>query len=82
MKAEVGKETANRQRLFDIARAYTEKKGWPWLEPVGITEVVSFPQIRIWEIRTNLEAHGGNVRIMVAEKELEVSVVESGYIPR
>lgn len=70
------------QRLMIIAKEFAEKKGWPWLGPVAITDVICTPQSRLWEIRTNTAARGGNVRILVADYGQELEVVESRYLAR
>ena len=82
VSVELEQENVQRQLLFEIAKEHTEEKGWPWLEPAEITEVISIPHIRLWEIRTNIAAHGRSVRILVAVNGPAISVVESGYIPR
>lgn len=73
------RDTAVRKHLLGILRAYTEDKGWPWIEPVEIVTVVSTAQIRIWRIRTNAEAPGNAVQLLVSENENELTVVESRY---
>ncbi|HXU82329.1 MAG TPA: hypothetical protein VN914_13095 [Polyangia bacterium] len=67
-----------RPRLLAAARAHAEQRGWPWLEPVDIR--LTSAAERLWTIRTNAEAVGMNVRIVV--RESDAVIVQSGYLAR
>jgi hypothetical protein len=50
----------SRQQAIKLARAESERRGWPWTEPVAVSESVG--HYRIW---TNRGRRGGNVIIRV-----------------
>jgi hypothetical protein len=67
-------------RLLEAGRAEAEARGWPWLDPVEIGLTRASPGARQWTLRSNANARGRNVRVVVAEPDFRV--VEAGFLPR
>lgn len=65
----------DRNQATEIARQHARAKGWPWVEPIRVSEGIT----RI-HIMTNASYRGGNANIWVAIATGKV--VSSGYAPR
>jgi hypothetical protein len=68
------------QKVIDVAKAEARGRGWAWLEPVHMAVVRVTPLGRVWEVRTNSQNRGVNVRIQVSDWDL--AVVQAGHLPR
>lgn len=68
--------------VLEIVRRVAAEEGWPYSEPVLVTR--RRPWLRrtggTWEIFTNRNFMGGNIRIVVDDDTGEI--VNKGFIPR
>jgi hypothetical protein len=69
-----------REEIIRVAQAEARRRGWSWLEPVHIAVVRVTPLGRVWEIRTNSQARGMNVRVEVNDWDLVIA--QAGYLSR
>ena len=60
---------------LSIAQIECEKRGWPWWQPIIVK-----PKWGIWEVWTNADERGGNVRIFVKKDTGEV--IKAFLLPR
>jgi len=69
------------QEAIGIARAVAQRNEWPWLAPEQARRfrpwLFGAP---CWEIRTNAQKMGMNVRVVLDERSGRV--LEKGFIPR
>jgi hypothetical protein len=67
---------------LDVARAVAAAEGWPWQEPVAVRRQKSwiFFGSASWEVRTNAESLGSNVRIVIDEATGQVT--DKHFLPR
>jgi len=66
--------------LIAVAQALAHERGWVWLEPVVIEVERSAPNDRTWAVRTNAQARGASVRVVIREADL--TIVSAGFLPR
>jgi hypothetical protein len=71
----VPKPAITSEYALEIAREECRKRGWPWVDPVVVTE-----ELRSWRIWTNAEHLGGNVIIRI--NSLNGSVEHASLTPR
>lgn len=67
---------------LNLARAVAAAEGWPWQEPVQVRRQrrwLFFGSAR-WEIWTNADSLGSNVRIVIDDASGEVE--EKHFLPR
>ncbi len=65
-----------------LARAVAEEKGWPWQEPVKVSRRRSFLFFGAahWEVWTNAECLGMNVRVEIDDATGQVR--QKAFLPR
>ena len=68
-----------RDELITQARAVAEERGWPWREPVEVSEAAHNGE-PVWAVRTNAGMRGASVRILLRRSDR--AVVHTGYLPR
>lgn len=67
--------TKSSAEVLAIGRAYCERRGWPWTEPVHFSR-----GWRVARVRTNARTRGGNVNL---EIELRTgTVIKAGFARR
>jgi hypothetical protein len=69
-----------RERLLEVAKAFVTTQSWPWIEPVEVRLSSTPSGERAWSIRTNVQARGRNVRLLI--READFTVIESAYLAR
>ena len=70
------------EEALGLARAAAISEGWPWQEPVRVRRQrawLFFGRTR-WEIWTNADSLGSNVRIVIDEATRQVE--EKRFLPR
>jgi hypothetical protein len=67
---------------IEIARGVAVEKGWRWREPVRARRTRSWIFIgrAEWEVRTNADMRGTNVRVVVDAQD--GTVLQAAYLPR
>ena len=60
---------------LSIAQIECEKRGWPWWQPI-----IAKSKWGIWEVWTNADERGGNVRILIKKDTGEV--IKASLLPR
>ncbi len=70
----------SKQKFLSMTKDATLKRGWPWVEPIKITEDKAVSGEKAWRIRTNMSAAGRNVRIVIRKSHL--AVIEAMLLPR
>ncbi len=69
------------QEAIERAKQIVQNKGWGWGEPVIATlRRPWFGKGGRWEIFSNVQHRGGNVRVVIDVQT--GAVLEEGYIPR
>jgi hypothetical protein len=67
-------------RVIEVARDVASAQGWPWLEPVRVRRRRRWFRSPLWEVVSNSDALGMNVRIVV--DDTTGRVLEKGFLPR
>lgn len=75
-------ERMTREEAIQLARSTIEKEGWPWWEPVYVTQARRFIFFgkRVWRIFTNSHARGCNAHVELDDETGQV--LRKGFIPR
>jgi hypothetical protein len=70
------------EEAIEIARRVAAEKGWRWKEPVKAHRTRAFIFIgrAEWEVLTNADMRGTNVRVVVDAQD--GTVLRAAYLPR
>jgi hypothetical protein len=68
-----------RNRLIGLAKTIASESGWPFEEPVEVSDSVEGGE-PVWVVRSNCLSLGRNVRIVL--RKADESLMRSGYLPR
>ena len=70
-----------KERAVAIAKEVALAENWPWQEPVHVRSTrVGFWGPRHWEVWTNAEMRGTNVRVVI--DQATGTVLERWFLPR
>ena len=65
---------------IDIARNHASEQGWPWKQPVRCKGHGGWFKARCWEVRSNSDARGCNVVVVI--DEATKAVTNANFLPR
>jgi len=63
-----------------VAKAEADKRDWPWHDPVRATRRRSLFRGRKWEVVSNADKIGCNVRVLIDDGD--GSVIKAAFCPR
>ena len=71
----------SQEEAIEIARREALTLGWGWVEPINVYWKGDgwFGKRGKWEIYTNVNVRGGNIRMLISD---EGDVVEKGFLPQ
>lgn len=63
----IGKPAIDKEQAFRLAREECERRGWPWQEPIGISD-----GFRCWKIVTHVGWMDSNVWMSIDHRTGEI----------